>query len=116
MLADRPDHARNHYHLAKACDADDQGDTVAALEHYGRSLELDPNQPDCLSDFGLLALRSGREEEGLRSLRRAVELAPDDAAIVGQLLAGLRQCGRLAEARLDPQGRSLSQSPKLCVS
>jgi Tfp pilus assembly protein PilF len=100
VLAHRPEHARNHYRLAKAWDSEEQGDTAAALEHYRRSLELDPNQPDCLSDFGLLALRAGREEEGLRALRRAVEFAPDDAIIVGKLLSGLHECGRLAEARL----------------
>jgi tetratricopeptide (TPR) repeat protein len=100
VLAHRPDHARHHYQLARALDSEDQGNTMAALEHYRRSFELDPNQPDCLGDFGLLALRMGKNEEGLCALRRAVELAPDDPAIVSKLLSGLCQCGQPAEGRL----------------
>jgi tetratricopeptide (TPR) repeat protein len=100
VLAHRPDNARYHYQLARAIDSDEKGDVLAALKHYRRSLELDPDQPSCLSDFGLVALRVGKREEGLRALRRAVELAPDDPAIMRKLLSGLRQSGQLAEARV----------------
>jgi Tfp pilus assembly protein PilF len=100
VLLHRPDDARGHYRLAAAFDADEKDQAQAAYEHYQRSLQLDPDQPDCLGDFGLLALKLGKEEEGLRALRRAVELAPDEPRITGKLIDGLCQCGRLEEARL----------------
>src|SRR5689334_11449887 len=65
-LAHRPDNARYHYLLATALDANERDQAQTAYEHYQRSLELDPNQADCLSDFGLLALSLRRDEEGLR--------------------------------------------------
>lgn len=100
LIAHRPDHARYHYQLATAFDIDHKGSAQAAYEHYQRSLALDPNQADCLSDFGLLALKLGKEAEGLHALGRAVELAPDDSAVVGKLVEGLRRRGQLDEARL----------------
>lgn len=99
-LAHRPDNARYHYLLATALDAGETNQAEAAYKHYRRSLELDPNQADCLSDFGLLALRLDRNEEGLQALRQAVAVAPDDAVVVGKLLDGLRRCGLCEEARL----------------
>jgi Tfp pilus assembly protein PilF len=99
VLLHRPDHARGHYQLASAFDPDEKDQAQAAYEHYQQSLQLDPNQPDCLSDFGLLALKLGKDEEGLQALRRAVELAPDDPGVLGKLIEGLRQCGHLEEAR-----------------
>jgi tetratricopeptide (TPR) repeat protein len=94
-----PDNARYHYLLASALDADLKGDPERAAEHYRRSLELDPRQPRCLGEYGLLALRLGRTEEGLNALHRAVELAPDDPEAVGHLVEGLRQEGLVEEAR-----------------
>ncbi|HLJ97162.1 MAG TPA: tetratricopeptide repeat protein [Gemmataceae bacterium] len=99
LLAHRPNHPRYHYLLALAVDGEGSGSALAAHEHYRRSLELDPDQPDCLSDFGLVALRLGNEEEGLQALRRAVELVPDDPNLVGKLADGLYRCGRVDEAR-----------------
>jgi tetratricopeptide (TPR) repeat protein len=98
VLGHRPENARYHYRLAVAFDGDKKSRNQIAYEHYRRSLELDPTQVDCLSDFGLLALKVGKEQEGLRALRRAVELAPDDPNAVGKLADGLRRCGRLKEA------------------
>jgi Tfp pilus assembly protein PilF len=99
-LAHRPNHARYHHLLASALDTDSRGDPGCAAEHYRRSLDLDPNQPRCLGEFGLLALRLGQPEEGLEALRRAVELTPDDPEVVGNLVEGLRQEGLLDEARV----------------
>jgi tetratricopeptide (TPR) repeat protein len=98
-LFHRPDHARYHYLLAGALDADGRGDPQRAVAHYRKSLELDPNQPRCLGEFGLLALRLGQTDEGLAVLRRAAELAPADPEAVGRLVDGLRQEGRTDEAR-----------------
>jgi tetratricopeptide (TPR) repeat protein len=95
----RPDSALYHYLLATALDTDDQGKPQRALEHYRKSLELQPDQPRCLSALGLLSLRLGRTAEGLQALRRAVELAPADYDAVRHLCEGLRQVGRPDEVR-----------------
>src|SRR5205085_6029856 len=53
-LVHRPDCARYHYLIAQAWQDDDRPDRERAREHYARSLELDPEQPECLSRLGLL--------------------------------------------------------------
>jgi Tfp pilus assembly protein PilF len=100
-LMHAPDNARYHYLMATALRANDKGDLDKAAVHYRRSLELDGLQVKCLCDYGLLALHQGQTEEGLKNLRRAVEIAPDDPVVLGKLLRGLRQAGRKAEARAE---------------
>jgi Tfp pilus assembly protein PilF len=112
VLVRRPNNARYHYWFAVAFDGDEKSQNQVAYDHYRRSLELDPQQVDCLSDFGLLALKLGKDEEGLQALRRAVELAPDDAdTVVGKLVEGLRFCGQLEEARQTLR-RGLFRNPR----
>lgn len=89
LLRHQPGSARYHHLMARAVDADRRADPERALEHFHHSLELDPDQPGCLSECGLLAVRLGQSEEGLRHLRRAVELAPDDPVMLQRLAKGL---------------------------
>jgi tetratricopeptide (TPR) repeat protein len=98
-LAREPQSARLNYLMASALDLDEQGDPEQALEHYRRSLAADPDQPQCLTECGLLAVDLGQGEDGLQALRRAVELAPDDPEVVGGLVEGLRQLDRIEDAR-----------------
>lgn len=98
-LRHRPDSARYHYLLAVAHDADEKGDPERAAEHYRRTLQLEPDHSQGLGDYGLLAVRLGQTEEGLRCLRRLVELAPHDPEAVQKLVAGLQRAGRGDEAR-----------------
>jgi Tfp pilus assembly protein PilF len=98
-LAHQPGNARYHFLMATAFDMDEEADLINAYEHYKKSLELDSSQPGCLSDFGLVALCLGEVEEGLRALRRAVELVPDDPEIVAKLVEGLCEAEQADEAR-----------------
>jgi Tfp pilus assembly protein PilF len=98
-LARQPDNARYHYLLATAYDQDEEADPQDACRHYHLSLRIDPDQPDCLSDFGLLILSFGEEAEALRSLRRAAELAPADSEILAKLVEGLCELDKVDEAR-----------------
>lgn len=98
-LRHQPDSARYHHLMAQAVEADRHGDPQRAAEHYRRSLELDPEQPECLGDYGLLALRLGQTEEGLDCLRRAADLRPADPQPLTRLVEGLRLAGRRDEAR-----------------
>src|SRR5262245_8675175 len=64
----RPDSARYHYMMATALTKGRAKDLARAAAHYERSLELEPEQPQCLADFGRLCLKMGRIEEGLGAL------------------------------------------------
>ncbi len=98
LLAQQPENPHYHYLMARAVEKDVRGDPKRAVEHYRQALAIEPNHPRYLSDFGLAALRIGRNREGLKSLRRALELAPDDATVVGKVVDGLSQRGRFREA------------------
>ena len=98
-LAHRPDHAPHHHLMAVALEEDLKGDRDLALEHHRRSVEFDPGNPCYQCDAGLFALRHGAADEALAYLRRAVELAPDDAALVGEVVRGLQDEGHFEEAR-----------------
>lgn len=95
-----PNSARYHYLMAVAVESDERTtDTQRAAEHYRRSLELEPEQTECLTRYGSLLLTLGKRDEGLECLRRAVDLAPSDPDAAGKLAAGLRLGGRGDEAR-----------------
>jgi tetratricopeptide (TPR) repeat protein len=98
-LVHQPDNARYHFLMATALAGDDKADRQRAADHYRKSLQLEPEQPTCLSEFGLFALRLGQTEEGLRCLRRAVELAPDNPKVVRRFVEGLQEEDRIDEAR-----------------
>lgn len=96
----RPDSARYHHLMATALDTrTDDGDSERAVEHYRQSLELDPKQPRCWSDYGLLCLRLGQVVTGLDALRQAAEQSPDDPFLVGRLVKGLCRAEQIDEAR-----------------
>lgn len=98
-IAHQPDSAHYHYLMATAVDDDAKADPQRACDHYRRSLELEPDQAECLGDFGLLAVALGETDEGLAALRRAVELVPNDPNTLAKLVEGLCEAGRADEAR-----------------
>jgi tetratricopeptide (TPR) repeat protein len=98
-LVYQPNNARYHLLMARAVEADRRADPERALEHYRRSLELDPDQPECLSECGLLAIRQGQSKEGLNNLRRAVELDPDNPELLQRSVRGYCLLRRPEEAR-----------------
>ena len=85
--------------MAHALEDDERCDPERAALHYRRSLQLDPNNTDCLCDYGRLALRMGHAKEGLKCLRRAVELSPNDPHAVECLAQELTQIDQMEEAR-----------------
>src|SRR5439155_1529873 len=90
---------RYHYLIAQAWQDDAKPDSERAREHYVRSLELDPEQPECLSRLGLMLVELGEVHEGLEHVRRAVGLAPADPALVQRQVEALRLSDRDDEAR-----------------
>jgi Tfp pilus assembly protein PilF len=99
LLVHLPNCATCHYLMARAVAADRRCEAGRALEHCRRAVRLAPRHAGYLSTFGLLAVRQGREEEGLDALRRAAELAPDSPRVLRRLARGLSLLDRGEEAR-----------------
>ena len=102
-LVYQPDSAWYHYLLGSALASDERGDRHRAAEHYEKAIALDPDNPQFLSEFGILALRLGRTDEGLQCLKKAVKLAPNDPELVERLAEGLREENRADEGRRELQ-------------
>jgi tetratricopeptide (TPR) repeat protein len=98
-LAHDPASPRYHHLMATALEQDDRADPLRAARFYRRALRLDPEQPRCQAEYGLLALRLGDADKGLAALRRAAELGPDDADVLGLVVEGLCEEGCTEEAR-----------------
>jgi tetratricopeptide (TPR) repeat protein len=99
-LAHQPQSSRYHALMAGALAADDRrGDRERALEHYRLALDLDGEDPNCLSEYGLLAVRMGETEDGFAALRQAIELSPNNPELVTRLVEALCEEGREDEAR-----------------
>lgn len=96
-LAYNPTNARYHYMMAVAWSKGSRANLDRAADHFTRSLLEDPNQVACLGAYGLLLFKMEMPVEGLGYLRKAVELAPDDARAVRRLAKGLRRCGKWRE-------------------
>ena len=110
-LRHRPDEARYHHLMGLACQEEDRGDLERAAKHYRRSLALDATDVKCLVDFGLLAIRLGRSDDGLAKLREAVALAPDEPTVTAKLVKGLRHLGKPDEARAEVRA-ALFRNPR----
>jgi predicted Zn-dependent protease len=99
LVVAEPHESRYHYLLGKATAVDVRCDPRQALRQYRRCLNLEPRNPRYLSSFAVLAVRTGREQLGLRLLRRAFRLAPEDAVVLRRYLRSLRELHRVQEAR-----------------
>jgi len=93
----RPDAAETHlaraqylYHGLR-----DYAGALAELEIARRAL---PNDPRLFALTGFILRRRGQQEEGLRNLRRAVELDPRNFDILQQIALSYQYLGRYAES------------------
>ncbi len=99
-IALNPNEGYYHFLLGVAFEHDEEPNLDRAREAYQAAVRLDSDQPEWLGHYGRAAVRLGDEEAGLAALQRAVELEPDDPAVVGRLVDGLTELGRTDEARL----------------
>ena len=98
-LAYDPGNPEYHYLLALSHEEDPRGDRQLALRHYRRCVELDPEHPGYHSDAGQFLVKHAAVQEGLNYLRRAAELAPADAEIIGDVVRCLLENELFDEAR-----------------
>jgi Tfp pilus assembly protein PilF len=110
-LAHSPQNARYLHMMGAAFATGDGSDLERSIDCYRKALQMEPDQVECLCDCGLLEVREGETATGLARLRRALELAPDDAGVLAKLVKGLRLAGRGAEARAELRA-ALFRSPR----
>lgn len=99
LLTQQPRNPQYHFQMGQAIAFDDSVDHRRALRHLQRAVRLDPRNAEYLSEFGLLALDLGQTQAGLRALRKAVKLAPDEPSILEKAMDGLLFENRHEEAR-----------------
>lgn len=69
-----------------------------ALDHFRSALEHEPQSAEVNSVYGLMLLQLGRADEAEAPLRKAVEIAPTNAALQMNLAQWLAHRDRLSEA------------------
>jgi tetratricopeptide (TPR) repeat protein len=74
------------------------GDLAGAAESYARALEIHPEQPVVRGDLGVLLVRLGRADEGMRHLDRVVAEGAASADVYAFLADRSLTEGRIGEA------------------
>ena len=75
-----------------------QGRNAEALELIGKALEIRPDAPEMLSNYGNVLKSQGRFGEALASYERALAVKPDYVAAIAKRGQVLRDLGRLDDA------------------
>jgi Flp pilus assembly protein TadD len=110
-VTEQPNSARHHFLLGLAWHHDAAGSARKASYHYEQSLKLDPRQPVCLAEAGLLVIRAGDAELGLRLLRNAFDQSSNDPRVLRRMVRGLVVAGFPDEA-LKAARESLFRAPR----
>lgn len=98
-LASQPDNAAYHHLMAMAVEDDPDADPRRAVLHYRKAVELEPENAEYRSDYGLFIIDFGKPREGIRQLEKAVKLAPEDGQFAQQLTLALAGEGQFDKAR-----------------
>jgi hypothetical protein len=84
--------------LQEALDDHQAGRLAKAEQVYREILATDSQHPDCLHLLGMIAFQTGRSEESLVLIRKAIEIKGNAAAYHSNLGNVLQSQGRLREA------------------
>lgn len=98
-LSHGPKNADYHHRFAVALEDDPDVDPAQALAHHARCVKLEPKNPRFQIDFAYAALNAGSTAAGLKALRKAQRLAPDDPEVLTCVVRGLTSEGLEEEAR-----------------
>lgn len=93
-----PHNPQAHYCLAQAYQNDAEADASKAARHYREALRMAPLVPAFLSAAGVYFADMGQPRRGLKLLRQAHELAPDDLDVLRSLVNTLVELNREPEA------------------
>ena len=83
-------------------------DYQAALDHFQKALDIDPEFADAYSNMGITEAILGRLEEAAEQLQKAVNLVPDHTLAISNLSIVLAQLKRYGDA-----GQAARQALKL---
>lgn len=86
-------------HLLRARRLRDAGRTGAAIVEFEASIRYRPNEADAYMELGSYLVSLGREAEGMRQFRRAIEAEPGNPVALGILAFHAITTGDEAEAR-----------------
>jgi len=87
-----------------------QGKTANAEEMFRIVLKADPEHSAALHSLGCLLVTTGRPEEGVAYLKKALTINPESRETAGVLVVALDQIGRDAEAA-EVARKALSEEP-----
>lgn len=93
-LAVRPHDAALHHDLGLALQDDPYGCDRRAAGRFRKAVALAPENPTYRAALGLALVRLNRVSSGIAELKKAVELAPTDAAVMGTAVTALREADR----------------------
>lgn len=93
VLSHQPNDAEHHAAMARAIAADETCSPDRALVHFRAAMRLAPKNARYRCEFGQLALRLGKEDEGVRALHEAHEAAPADPALLDEVATALTDAG-----------------------
>ncbi len=79
------------------------GDLAEAVKNYGKSLLLNPRQPDVYNNMGVALRALGKREAAVACYRRALALKPNNAGLYSNMGNALRELGRLEVAQASHQ-------------
>lgn len=98
-LAHSPTSADYHHRLALALEEDPEANPSHAINHFRRCIKLDPRNPHYWCDYAYACINAEEMEKGLKALRKAHRLAPDDAEVLSIIVHALRNEGHEGEAK-----------------
>ena len=96
-LALNPQDAVAEYQVAQVLDVLQK--KPEAIPHYERALEIQPDFAEVLVAVGKIRVEQKRNEEAVRLLERAVQLAPRSEPAHYNLMLAYRNAGRMSDAR-----------------
>lgn len=82
-----------------------------ALEYAERVYALAPNQPEVVNTYGWILVQKGETARGIELLRKAAELAPNDASKRLRLAQALIKSGDKPAARKELEAAAKAESP-----
>jgi len=97
-LALEPEHARTNYLMGLAFERDPHGDDERAARRFRKASRLVPANAAYRAAFGRAAVRSNRVNRGVRELLAAADAAIKDAEVLGVVIEGLLETGRVKAA------------------
>src|SRR5215207_9615806 len=84
--------------IESAINAQEQGRLAEAAALFERVLRVEPNHPDALCHYAMLALHAGRPDVALPVAERVAVLRAESAVVQNLLGVAYRHSGRLADA------------------